>query len=80
MTDSPAISSSTPLLIDARDAARLLGVSRSTFWAMLSAGRIPTPVFRAGRVVRWDRREIEQWVSSGCPSVDRWRVERGAKR
>lgn len=78
MTNSAT--SSASLLIDARDAARLLGISRSSFWSLLAAGRVPPPVFRAGRVVRWNRQEIESWVSSGCPVVDRWREEKGAKR
>ena len=60
-----------PLLLDARAAAGLCGVSRSTWYVLHAAGRIPLPR-RLGRAVRWDRRELEAWTAAGCPSRDRW--------
>ena len=76
MSDNPGTSPVTPLLLDARAASAMLGMSRTSFFGLLSAGRIPAPVFRAGRIVRWSSAEIKAWCAAGCPSGDRWRVMR----
>ncbi len=68
-----------PMLLDASQAAALCGVSRATWFAWQAAGQIPSPVLRRGRVVRWDRREIEAWCAAGCPARDRWQVLKGAR-
>lgn len=59
------------LVVDAREAARLLGISRSTFMKLHSAGKVPSPL-RFGRAVRWRRAEIEAWIEAGAPSRDKW--------
>ena len=60
-----------PLLLDARAAARLCGVSRSHFLAMHSAGKIPMPI-RLGRRTLWRGAELAAWIEAGCPSRERW--------
>ncbi len=50
-----------PLLLRAEDAARLLGIGRSTVFEMLAAGELPG-VVRIGRSVRISREALEQWV------------------
>jgi predicted DNA-binding transcriptional regulator AlpA len=59
------------LLVDARAAARLCGVSRSHFLAMHSAGKVPLPV-RLGRRTLWRAAELAAWIDAGCPARDRW--------
>jgi excisionase family DNA binding protein len=59
------------LLLNAREVAQLLNVSRSTIYALHSAGRIPLPV-RLGRAVRWRADELREWVAAGCPPRNRW--------
>lgn len=68
-----------PLLIDARAAAILCGISRATWWSLHSAGRVPLPI-RLGRRTLWRREEVAAWVAAGCPSRDRWDVMRGSRR
>ena len=71
---------SEKLLLSAAEVAGLLGISRSAFYCLLSSGRIgPTPV-RLGRCVRWDKRELEQWVAEKCPNRDKWLALRGDDR
>jgi predicted DNA-binding transcriptional regulator AlpA len=65
-----------PLLLDARAAGRLCGVSRATWFAWQSAGAIPRPALRRGRVVRWGREELTRWIAAGCPARDRWEAQR----
>ncbi len=70
----------TALLLDAAGAARLCGVSRTTWFAMVAAGRVPPAALRHGRVVRWSRDELAAWIAAGCPAADRWSTERKAGR
>ena len=49
-----------PLLLRAGEVAKLLGLGRSTVFAMLAAGELP--VVRIGRSVRVPRVALERWV------------------
>jgi excisionase family DNA binding protein len=60
-----------PLVLDAREAARLLGISRSTFLKLHAAGKTPMPV-RFGRAVRWRRDDLKAWLDAGAPSRAKW--------
>lgn len=64
-------SSTTVLLLDAREASRMLGVSRSTWLSLRAAGRTPRPV-RIGRRTLWRIDELKAWVDAGCPPLHRW--------
>ena len=64
-------SQETGLLLTAEELAGLLRVSRSHVWKLHAMGRLPLPV-RLGRAVRWNRTEIEEWLSAGCPPRDKW--------
>jgi len=48
------------LLLRVEEAATLLGVGRTTVYAMVSAQKLP--VVRIGRSVRIPRETLEQWV------------------
>jgi excisionase family DNA binding protein len=62
-----------PLLLNAREVARLLTVSARTVWKLAATERLPAPV-RIGRCVRWRAEELRAWVDAGCPSRDMWRA------
>lgn len=47
------------------DMAKRLSVSIDTLARLEKAGKIPSPVLRAGRVVRWSRVEVEAWLKNG---------------
>ena len=66
------------LLVSADAAARLLGVSRSHFYSLLSAGQVPSPV-HLGRAARWRAEELRQWVQAGCPNREKWEAEKSAE-
>lgn len=76
MSKESAAITASPMLLDARAAARACGVSRSHFLAMHCAGRIPLPV-RLGRRVLWRAAELAAWIEASCPSRDRWQGIRG---
>lgn len=69
-----------PLLLDVGQVALLLEVSTKTVRRLADSGRMPT-ARRLGRLLRWSRAELEEWIERGCPRVrsvvdrDRWRVK-----
>ena len=50
-----------PLLLRAEEAARLLGLGRSTVFGLLAAGELPA--VRVGRSVRVSRAGVEQFIA-----------------
>jgi len=75
-----SVETAEKLLLSAAETARLLCISRSAFYTLLSSGRIgPLPV-RLGRSVRWRIDEIRDWVEAGCPSRDRWLALQGDRK
>ena len=59
-------------LIDAVEVSRLIGMSARTVWRLKDAGKMPKPV-SIGRRVRWQRAEIDEWITAGCPSLVKWK-------
>ncbi|WLD12822.1 helix-turn-helix transcriptional regulator [Planctellipticum variicoloris] len=55
-----------PLLLDARDAATLCGLSPASWYRRVSAGHTPAPV-RIGGAVRWRVDDLRRWIGLGCP-------------
>ena len=59
---------SVALMFSAKDVAKLLQCSDKHVSNMTRQGRMPQPV-KLGTLVRWPRRDIENWVAAGCPKV-----------
>ncbi len=53
-------STEAPLLLRVEEAAKLLGVGRTTVFALVSAQKLP--VVRIGRSVRIPREALERWI------------------
>lgn len=53
-----------PLLVNAKQAAQLLGIGRTTLYELIGAGAI-TPM-HIGRCVRFSMIELERFVATGC--------------
>jgi len=60
------------ILVDANQAAALLGMSRSSFLRLDQRGLLGPRSVRLGRLVRWHRAEIEAWAAAGCPPRVQW--------
>lgn len=56
-----------PLLVDAKQAAQLYGVSPATWHRMVSAGRTPAPVRPSPGSVRWRVADLHEHIALGCP-------------
>lgn len=61
----------TPMLIDANEAARMCGMSRSAWYKLVSTGKAPRSM-KLGALARWRRNELEDWVTAGCPPREKW--------
>lgn len=51
-----------PLLLDADDLARELGVSAKTIRRMDAAGKLPRPIRLSRRATRWRRETVSDWL------------------
>ena len=69
-TATATMSTESLLLSDAQ-CADLLGCSRSHFRNMLRLGLCPAAL-KWGRLSRWRRAEIEDWVAAGMPPRHKW--------
>lgn len=58
-------------LLDAKEAARMLGYSVATLYRHHGAKLIPSPL-RIGGTVRWDRQELDAWIAEGCQPAEQW--------
>jgi len=56
-----------PVLLAVSDVAHILNCSPRHIYRMAGSGRMPKPV-KLGALVRWNRREVVEWLSLGCPS------------
>lgn len=64
-----------PMLLNASSAAAALGISRSYFFQLAAALKVPAPM-KLGRRSLWRRDELEEWVRAGCPSRAKWEAVR----
>jgi excisionase family DNA binding protein len=59
-SNAAAPAAALPLLFTSRETARLLGISERTLWALTRRGEVPA--VRIGRAVRYDRRDLIEYV------------------
>lgn len=69
-TAGPNESPGDAILIDAKAAARMLGVSTRTVARLRDRRAMPGPV-RIGTSLRWRRDELAEWIAAGCPGGGR---------
>lgn len=53
------------VLIDQKQLAKKLNISRRTIQRLCARGKFPRPV-RIGKLLRWKLHEIEQWIQNDC--------------
>ncbi len=61
-----------PLLVDAKQAATMLGIGRSHFYSMLSSGQIGPMAHKLGKRSLYSVNELREWVDSGMPPRQKW--------
>lgn len=76
------VSPPTPaaLLLTARAAAALCGVSLRTWRQWDASGFVPAAISIGLRSKRWRRDELEAWIAAGCPRRELWSKIQGNAR
>jgi predicted DNA-binding transcriptional regulator AlpA len=60
-----------PKCMKANEVAEWIGISKTTWVRSNIAGKTPRGL-RLGRLVLWDRAEIERWLEAGMPNRVTW--------
>ena len=76
MSSTATIDTPMALMVDAKVAAHLCGIGKTTWYQLHAAGRIPMPI-RLGRRTLWRRDELTAWIAAGCPTRHQWQAMRG---
>ena len=66
---SSAIVTESPALLTVKQVAAMLGCSARHVYRLADRGAMPRPTKLGDVLVRWNRTEIEQWVSDGCRPI-----------
>ena len=69
----PSVDSSVRLLDVGQVAKLYLNCSARHVYRLSDSGRMPAPL-KLGSLVRWNRAQIEAWISNGCKPVIRARA------
>jgi predicted DNA-binding transcriptional regulator AlpA len=69
---------SSPLVVDAKRLAKLLGCAVRSIRTWDAAGKLPMPLRLGGRVV-WRVAEIRAWLDAGAPDRETWTSIRDAR-
>ena len=76
--DTFTVDAPVTLMVDAKVAAKLCGIGKTTWYQLHAAGRTPLPV-RFGRRALWRRDEIADWVAAGCPARHQWQARKDGR-
>ena len=63
---APRLTKADPELYTASEVATLLRCSQRQVWRLRDGGRMPQAL-RVGRLVRWRKSVIADWIGAGCP-------------
>jgi len=66
------------LLVRAREAGKLCGVSERCWRRWNAAGLIPAPRHVGGAVL-WQIEELTAWAAAGCPARAEWQRRKGGE-
>lgn len=67
-----------PLLVDAKQAALMLGIGRSHFYAMLSSGQIGPMAHKLGKRSLYSVKELDKWVDAAMPPRHKWITQKNS--
>jgi excisionase family DNA binding protein len=68
VSNAGSSSKQSAVLLDVNAVAEMLTCSPRHVYRLSDCGEMPRPV-KVGRLVRWRRKELEDWIADGCPRV-----------
>lgn len=70
-----------PLLVNAKQAAKLCGMSLSGWYDFANAGMTPPSIYLGKRCRRWSVADLRKWCELGCPNSKKFiKVAKGIRR
>jgi len=73
LSETKQLPETEKVLIDAAGAAKMLDISRTLLYQLISNGRLgPRPIRLGPRCTRFVVEELKRWAKSGCPSREQW--------
>jgi excisionase family DNA binding protein len=57
--------------ITCKQAAKMIGISRLTWYRHNNAGKIPRPI-KLGKLLLWNKNELQRWMFAGMPDRQSW--------
>ena len=60
------------LLVNTREAAKLVGICRSSWLYLHAQGRVPKAIQGVTSRPLWRVAELTAWVEAGCPDARDW--------
>ena len=67
MPKTKPTNTTSSILIDAAEVARLLSVSKPTIWRLRDDGKLPPTISLTSQCIRWNRDAVLSWINAGCP-------------
>jgi len=68
VTDKERPPKESAALLDVKAVAEMLTCSARHVYRLSDSGEMPRPV-KVGHLVRWRRKELEDWIADGCRRV-----------
>ncbi len=68
-----------PLLVPAKQAGPVCGVSAATWWRMHAGGLCPAPVKVSSRTL-WRMEELRRWIEAACPNRRTWEAQERSRK
>ena len=53
-------------LLTVKEVAELLAISQRTVWKFSVSGKLPAPITIGGKIKRWSRKSVMQWIEKGA--------------
>lgn len=75
MTTAVADINKSPLTLNATKAAKMCGIGRTKWYAMVGTGQAPKPI-KIGSTAHWRTDELIDWVDGGCEPWHIWKYKR----
>ena len=69
MSKTKPTNTTSSILIDAAELARLLSVSKPTIWRLRDDGKLPPAIGLTSQCIRWRRDGVLDWINAGCPAT-----------
>jgi len=69
MLSAENITSEQPLLLNVREAAELLGISRSFLYELTAKPDFPVPPIQLGAKIMFNKKKLLKWIEMDCPKT-----------